>query len=159
MIEDNVMDHWLSIGGAARVAARRNTVRDATGDIGFIGLEVIGQDLVVADNLVDGGQQIGISVSNDAHNQRQYCAYNTVRNMVQWGAQLQGDKAGARMLYYYRNKFLAMQRGNKAAIYPGADGRGFRFNGNCQDVTLRQQRDLRQSGRGDRTRRQRPGPD
>ena len=40
------------------------------------------------------------------------------------------------MLYYYKNKFVATQRGNQAAIYPGADGRGFRFNGNCQQVTL-----------------------
>jgi len=35
-----------------------------------------------------------------------------------------------------KNKFLATQRGNPAAIYPGADGRGLRFNGNCQQVTL-----------------------
>lgn len=47
-----------------------------------------------------------------------------------------GDQTSARMLYYYKNKFLAMQRGNSAAIYPGADGRGFRFNANCQQVTL-----------------------
>jgi PKD repeat protein len=31
---------------------------------------------------------------------------------------------------------LTTLRGNPAAIYPGADGRGFRFNGNCQAVTL-----------------------
>lgn len=135
-IEDNSVDHWLSIGGGRWVAARRNTVRDSSGGIGFIGLEVIAQDVVVTDNLVDGGQQIGVSMSNNASNQWQYCAYNTVRNMVQWGAQLQGDKTGARMLYYYKNKFLTAQRGNPAAIYPGADGRGFRFNGNCQQVTL-----------------------
>jgi len=86
--------------------------------------------------VVDGGQQIGISVSNDAYNQRQFCGYNTIRKMIQWGAQLQGDRTGARMLYFYRNKFLEMQRGNLAAIYRGADGRGFRFNGNCRQVTL-----------------------
>ena len=136
VIEDNQVDHWLSIGGASQVAARRNIIRPPAGDIAFIGLELIGQDLVVTDNVVDGGQQIGVSVSNNASNQWQYCAYNTIQNMVQWGAQLQGDQTGARMLYFYRNKFMAMQRGNPAAIYPGADGRGFRFNGNCQQVTL-----------------------
>jgi hypothetical protein len=136
VIEDNRIDHWLSLSGCSRVAARRNTVSDTSGDIGFIGLEVIAQDVVVTDNLVDGGQQIGVSVSNDAHNERQYCGHNVIRNMVQWGAQLQGDHTGARMLYYYKNQFLTMQRGNPAAIYPGADGRGFRFNGNCRQVTL-----------------------
>jgi hypothetical protein len=130
VMEDNQVDHWLSIGGGRWVAARRNSVCDTSGDIAFIGIEVIAQDVVVTDNLVEGGQQIGVSVSNNASNQWQYCAYNTIRNMVQWGAQLQGDQAGARMLYFYKNKFLATQRGNPAAIYPGADGRGFRFNGN-----------------------------
>jgi len=137
VIEDNAVDHWLSIGGAASVAARRNTVRPRDGGyFAFIGLEVIGQDVVVTDNLVDGGEQIGLSTSNDAGNTRQFCAYNTVRGMIQWAVQIQGDKAGAGLLYYYRNKFLATQRGNPAAIYPGADGRGFRFNGNCRNVTL-----------------------
>ena len=136
VMEDNQVDHWLSIGGGRWVAARHNTVRDTSGDLAFLGIEVIAQDVVVTDNLVEGGQQIGVSVSNNASNQWQYCAYNTIRNMVQWGAQLQGDEAGARMLYFYKNKFLATQRGNPAAIYPGADGRGFRFNGNCQQVTL-----------------------
>ena len=74
VIEDNAVDHWLSVGGAARVAVRRNTIRDKTGDVGFLGLEIIGQDIVASDNLVDDGQQIGISVSNDCHNQYQYCA-------------------------------------------------------------------------------------
>jgi len=136
VIEDNTIDHWLSVGGAARVAVRRNTISEKSGDVGFLGLELIGQDVVATDNLVDDGQQIGISVSNDAHNEYQYCAHNTVRNMVQWAVQVQGDKAGARMLYYYKNAFLITQRGNPAAIYPHAAGRGFRFNGNCHFVTL-----------------------
>ncbi len=135
VLEDNQVDHWLSIWGRW-VAVRRNTVRETSGDISFIGIEVGGQDVVVTDNLVDGGQQIGVSVSNNASNQWQYCGYNVIRNMVQWGAQLQGDQAGARMLYFFKNKFLSTQRGNPAAIYPGTDGRGFRFNGNCQQVTL-----------------------
>ena len=148
VIEDNHLDHWLSISGCSQVAARRNTISDTSGDIGFLGLEVIARDVVVTGNRVDGGQQIGISVSNDAYNQRQYCAHNLVQNMVQWGAQLQGDKTGARMLYYYQNQFLTTQRGNPAAIYPGADGRGFRFNGNCQQVTLDSNEISRNSAEG-----------
>lgn len=136
VIEDNLIDHWLSLGGVRRAAARRNTIRAPAADVAYIGLEMIGQDLVVTDNRVEGAQQIGVSVSNNASNQWHYCAYNTIQDMVQWGAQLQGDQDGARMLYYYKNKFLTTQRGNSAAIYPGADGRGFRFNGNCQGVTL-----------------------
>jgi len=136
VIEDNTVDHWLSVGGAARVAVRRNTIGEKSGDVGFLGLELIGQDIVATDNLIDDGQQIGISVSNDMHNEYQYCAYNTVRNMLQWAVQVQGDKAGARMLYYYKNAFLTTQRGNPAAIYPHIAGRGFRFNGNCHFVML-----------------------
>jgi hypothetical protein len=136
VIEDNRIDHWLSISGTSHVAARRNSISGPPGDVAFIGLELIGQDIVATDNLVEGSQQIGVSVSNNASNQWHYCAYNTIRNVIQWGAQLQGDNTGARMLYYYRNKFLSTQRGNPAAIYPGADGRGFRFNGNCQQITL-----------------------
>jgi hypothetical protein len=148
VIEDNHLDHWLSLSGCSQVAARRNTISDTTGDIGFLGLEVIARDVVVTDNRVDGGQQIGISVSNDAYNQRQYCAHNLVQNMVQWGVQLQGDKTGARMLYFFKNQFLTTQRGNPAAIYPGADGRGFRFNGNCQQVTLDSNEISRNSAEG-----------
>ena len=48
VIEDNTLDHWLSVGGAARVAVRRNTVSDKTGDVGFLGLELIGQDVVAS---------------------------------------------------------------------------------------------------------------
>jgi hypothetical protein len=98
VIEDNYIDHWLSLGGVKRAAARRNTISAPAMDIAFIGLEMIGQDLVVTDNRVEGAQQIGVSVSNNASNQWHYCAYNIIRNMVQWGAQLQGDKDGARML-------------------------------------------------------------
>lgn len=136
VIEDNRVDHWLSIGGASQVGARRNIISPPAGDIAFIGIEMIGQDLVVTDNLVDGGEQIGVSISNNASNQWHYCAHNTIQNIIQWGSQVQGDKTGARMLYFYANKFLSTQRGNPKAIYPRADGRGFRFNGNCQQVTL-----------------------
>ena len=136
VIEDNRIDHWLSISGTTHAAARRNTISAPPEDIGFIGLELIGQDIVATDNLIEGAQQIGVSVSNNASNRWHYCAYNTIRNVIQWGAQLQGDKTGARMFYYYKNRFLNTQRGNPAAIYPGADGRGFRFNGNCRQVTL-----------------------
>ena len=59
VMEDNQVDHWLSIGGGRWVAARHNNVRETPGDIAFIGIEVIGQNVVVTDNVVEGGQQIG----------------------------------------------------------------------------------------------------
>ena len=100
VIEDNAVDHWLSVGGAARVAVRRNTIRETSGDVGFLGLELIGQDIVATDNLVDGGQQIGISVSNDAHNEYQYCAQHGAEHgpMGRSGARRQGRRTDALLL-------------------------------------------------------------
>src|SRR5512133_2557605 len=45
VIEDNRLDHWLSIGGASQVAARRNIITAPAADVAFIGLELIGQNL------------------------------------------------------------------------------------------------------------------
>ena len=136
VIEDNTIDHWLSVGGAARVAVRRNTISEKSGDVGFLGLELIGQDVVATDNLVDDGQQIGISVSNDAHNEYQYSPITRCGTWCNGPSRCKATRPRARMLYYYKNTFLTAQRGNPAAIYPNAAGRGFRFNGNCHFVTL-----------------------
>src|SRR5208337_3766931 len=53
VIEDNRIDHWLSIGGSDYCAVRRNVVSDKSGVVKFIGIEGIGAHCVYTDNLVD----------------------------------------------------------------------------------------------------------
>ena len=105
VIEDNQMDHWLSIGGSDSCAVRRNVVSDKTGIVKFIGIEGIGANCVYTDNLVDDGQQIGFSVSNINRKDHAYWGYNTVRNCIQWAAQFQGETSGIALHYFYRCKF------------------------------------------------------
>ena len=136
IIEDNNIDHWLSLDSSSTSAVRRNTVRDlAETIISFIGLESVGStDVVFTDNTVDHGQLIGISMSNDPAKNYGLWAYNTVQFMAMWGAQIQGDANGARYQYFYKNKFLNTVKNHPAAPYPG--GHGFRFNGNTFYLTL-----------------------
>ncbi|MFD0672701.1 discoidin domain-containing protein [Cohnella sp. GCM10027633] len=137
IIEDNVVDHWISLDGADYTAVRRNTVRDTSGTIKFLGLEAAStSNNVFTDNTVDSGQQVGISISNDGDKQHNYWAYNTVQNMVQWGAQVQGDTGNANYQYFYNNTFQNTQNSNPNATYPDNDGHGFRFNGNTTYFTL-----------------------
>jgi hypothetical protein len=134
LIEDNHLDHWLSISGSSYAAGRRNTVSDPKGTIiGFIGLEMVyGTNCLFTDNLVDGGQQIGISVSGGPVNYI-YWGYNTIQNMVQWAVQDQGPSYAH---YFYGNKFLHTQTGNPNAIYPTDEGDAFRMNTICNNITL-----------------------
>ncbi|MBA2480270.1 MAG: right-handed parallel beta-helix repeat-containing protein [Planctomycetes bacterium] len=121
LIEDNRIDHWLSLDSSDFSALRRNTVADPTG-WGFLGLEVIAQDVVVVDNLVDGGQDIGISISNHAANKHMFFGSNTVRGMRAFGAQMYAEGDGISRLYFYKNRILDTQ---VTAMYTG---RGFLFN-------------------------------
>jgi len=137
VIEDNTVDHWISVDESDYTAVRRNTVRDTSGTIKFLGMEAAATSYnVFTDNTVDSGAQIGISVSNDGPKQYNYWAYNTVKNMVQWGAQIQGDVGNANYQYFYNNVFENTQSTNPNAIYPDNDGNGFRVNGNATYITL-----------------------
>jgi len=136
LIEDNSMDHWLSMYASDSCAVRRNTVRDTGEAMAFIGIEVISQDTVVTDNVIDHGQYLGFSVSGTHRNWHQYYAYNTVQYMGEWGVQLQGEGPdGAKYLYFYKNKFINTVQ-DPTAPYQGAQGRGFRFNGHTYSTTL-----------------------
>jgi hypothetical protein len=135
-IEDNSIDHWLSISESDNCAIRRNTVQDTEGEPAFIGIEVISQDTVVTDNIVDHGQYLGLSISGAHRNWHQYYAYNSVQYMNEWGVQLQGEGPdGARYLYFYKNKFINTVQDPRAP-YPGSQGRGFRFNHGTYSTTL-----------------------
>ena len=136
VIEDNHLDHWLSIGGSDWCAARRNVISDKTGAIKAIGIEVIGSYCIVTDNLVDDGQAIGISVSNINAKDCVYYADNIVRRCTQWGAQFQGETTGTSRNYLYRCAFNETTAGRGNPPYPGADGNGFRINGDMTHSVL-----------------------
>lgn len=136
VIEDNRIDHWLSIGGSDYCAARRNTISDASGRYAFCGIEAIGSHLIVTGNLVDSGQKIGLSVSGSQAKEYVYWADNTVRDCNQWGAQFQGEQGGIACHYLYRCIFERMPLAQGPVWYPGDEGHGFRVNGHTRHVTF-----------------------
>ncbi len=136
VIEDNQLDHWLSVGGCDYCAARRNTVSDKSGPVKYIGLEIIGSYCLVTDNIVDDGQQLGISVSDQPQKNYVYWANNTIQNCIQWGAQLQGDSTGIACHYFYRCQFSGTTSDRGQPVYPGDAGHGFRLNGNVKHMVF-----------------------
>jgi hypothetical protein len=136
VIEDNRIDHWLSIGGCDWCAARRNVVSAKDGSFGFIGIEVIGSHCVVTDNTVDDGQVIGLSLSNTPAMHYVYYARNTFRACSQWAAQFQGETGGIAYQYLYRCRFVGTTIGRGKVIYPNDAGHGFRVNGNTRHMTF-----------------------
>ena len=136
VIEDNRIDHWLSIGGSDRCAVRRNVVADSSGTVKFIGIEVIGSDCVIADNVVDDGQLIGLSVSGETRKENVYYARNTFRRCIQWGAQLQGETSGLARHYFHACRFLDQTLGRGEPRYPGDAGHGLRVNDHARGLTF-----------------------
>jgi hypothetical protein len=137
VIEDNHLDHWLSLDGSDYSAVRHNVIRDRSGTFKPCGLELVGSSYcVLTDNTVDDGQETGISVSNQAPRNYVFWGFNTVQRSTQWGAQLQGESGGIAYHYFYRCQFLATSVGRGQPRYPGNDGRGFRTNGNVHHVTF-----------------------
>ena len=136
VIEDNRIDHWLSVGGCDFCALRRNIVDDEGGTTKSYGLEIIGSYCVVTDNEVDHGQGIGISVSAKMPKNYHFYARNTIRACYHWAVQLQGEKGGIAYHYFYRCKFLDTLTGHHAVRYKGYEGHGFRTNGNVNHVVL-----------------------
>jgi len=135
-IEDNRIDHWLSVGGCSFCSARRNVVDDEGGTTKSYGLEIIGSYCVVTDNVVDHGQGIGISVSDKMVKNYHYYANNVIRSCYHWGAQLQGEAGGIAYHYFYRCKFLDTLVGHPSVKYKGAEGNGFRTNGHVKHLVL-----------------------
>jgi len=136
IVEDNRVDHWLSIDGGSQTAVRRNAIGTDDGTLKGYGIEIIARDVVVTDNVVEGGQFIGLSVSNKPVKNNVFWGYNTVRNCLQWGAQLQGEVGGAARHYFYRCAFENMVAGDERARYPKDSGHGFRTNGHCRQMVF-----------------------
>ena len=136
LVEDNVIDHWLSLDGAYLSAVRRNVIGADDGSLKFLGIEIIARDVVVTDNVVKKGQHIGLSVSNTPVKNNVFWGYNTISDCVQWGAQFQGDEGGAAHHYLYRCIFEKTVLGDQRAQYKGDSGHGFRTNGSCRGLVL-----------------------
>jgi len=136
VIEDNEVDHWISVDGGERAAVRRNRVHASDGTLKGCGIEIIARDVVVTDNVVDGGAMTGLSVSNTRVKNNVLWARNTVRDCVQWGAQFQGDSGGIADHYFHDCRFEKTRKGDPRAGHPGADGHGFRTNGNCRGLVF-----------------------
>ncbi len=133
IVEDNLVDHWLSIDESDYVAVRRNMIRDPDGRTKYIGLEHAGGKYgIFTDNVVESGSEIGISISNTAEKKYNYYAFNTIRKMSRWGAQIQGESSGASHLYFYANNF------ENTGVGVAVDGQrhGFRVNGDTHFLTL-----------------------
>jgi hypothetical protein len=96
-----------------------------------------GSDNVFSNNVVDGGAQIGISVSNSGVKERTYWANNTISRANTWGAQIQADSGGVQQMYFYKNTFKETPANPPDPLY-SYQGHGFRFNpnGSIQNVTL-----------------------
>jgi PKD repeat protein len=136
LIEDNVIDHWLSVDASSESAIRRNTISEKSGIYKGHGLELVSaSNCIFTDNVLDDGTAIGISISNDGPKEYVYWGYNTIENSNTWGVQVQGDAGGASYQYFYKNKFINTYQDHPEAWYAN-QGHGFRMNGNCHYITL-----------------------
>ncbi len=118
-----------------RSAIRRNVIGGDDGSVKYLGIEIIARDVIVTDNVVNRGAHIGLSVSNVPVKNNVYWGHNTVRDCIQWGAQLQGEKGGIAHHYFYDCTFEDTVRGDPRARYPDS-GHGFRTNGSSRGLTF-----------------------
>jgi Right handed beta helix region/PKD domain len=137
VVEDNLVDHWISNDGGNNVAIRRNRIGTLDGTLKWAGIEVVGaSNVVVTDNVIAQGAQVGISMSNAVPQDNFYWGYNVVSGCNQWGAQLQGETGGIRRNYFNRCLFQKTLRNSPTAPYPTDSGHGFRFNGNSAQIVF-----------------------
>ncbi|WP_415839979.1 S-layer homology domain-containing protein [Paenibacillus endophyticus] len=136
LVEDNVVDHWLSVVRSEYNAIRRNTIQTAGDTVKGMGLEIMSNHSITTDNLVDGGQQVGMQQSPGTG--YQYWGFNTIQNLVMWGMQLQGEGTGEieQNQYFYKNTFQNTQTGHPSVAYPGYDGYAVRIHGNSRNITF-----------------------
>jgi hypothetical protein len=136
IVEDNHIDHWLSVDSSNNLAVRRNVISDKSGTYKYTGLELVdAHDDVFTDNIVDGGQQLGISISGPNPKQRIYWGHNTIKGASTWGVQIQGETGKASQQYFYKNEFENTARDLPSTLY-APQGHGVRFNGDASDVVF-----------------------
>jgi hypothetical protein len=134
IVEDNLVDTFLSIARCDYTAVRRNVISDKTGRHMTNGLEAASSNNIYTDNIIDDGHTVGLSASWKEN--YQYFGYNTFKSENMWGAQLQGGNTDnlTRTQYFYKCDFTDMTKGEANPPYPGYDGYGFRINGNTEYI-------------------------
>ena len=132
VIEDNIIDHWLSVGGGHYCAIRRNVISDTTGIVKYIGLEVAWENdnHIITDNIVSDGFEQGMTVSNTPPKEYIFWGYNTVQYADNWGIQILGDTGGASYLYFYKNTFEYSRKTDDFS------GQGIFFHDDCNYITF-----------------------
>ena len=137
LIEDNVVEHWISLDKTNDSAIRRNSISsDKVNDWKYAGLELAGgSNNLFTDNQVNKGSKLGISISGDYPKEYVFWGRNTISGMADWGAQLQGSSIGLNYQYFYKNKFSNTYRNHSQSTYKN-QGHGFRVNGNSHHITL-----------------------
>ena len=136
VIEDNHIDHWLSIDNSSGLAVRRNVISDTSGVYKYTGLELVdAHDDIFTDNTVNGGQQLGISISGPNPKTRIFWARNTIKSASTWGIQIQGETGLATEQYFYKNSFQLTLANNPNTLY-APEGHGVRFNGDANHIVF-----------------------
>ena len=146
VIEDNIIDHWLSVGGGHYCAIRRNVISDTSGVIKYIGLEVAWENdnHIITDNLVSYGFEQGMTVSNTPPKEYIFWGYNTIQYAENWGIIIQGETGGANYLYFYKNAFQFSRKTDDFSGY----GSGIRFNDDCDYITFEENQIINNEGAG-----------
>lgn len=137
LIEDNIVEHWISLDKTNYSAIRRNSVRsDKVDDWKYAGLELAGgSNNIFTDNHVSQGTKVGISISINYPKEYVFWGHNNISHAADWGAQLQGDSIGLSYHYFYKNSFSNTYRNHAQSTYDH-QGHGFRVNGNSHQITL-----------------------
>lgn len=137
LIEDNIVEHWISLDKTNDSAIRRNTVHsNKLDDWKYAGLELAGgSNNIFTDNQVSQGTKVGISISIDYPKEYVFWGRNNISHSADWGAQLQGDAIGLSYQYFYQNHFSNTYRNHPQSTYKD-QGHGFRVNGNSHHITL-----------------------
>jgi parallel beta-helix repeat protein len=136
IVEDNKLDHWLSVDSSNNLAVRRNVISDNTGAYKWCGIELVdAHDNVFTDNTVDGGAQIGISESGSGAKERIFWGNNTIKASSTWGIQIQGETGKASKQYFYKNTFTTSVKSGPKTLY-APQGHGVRFNGNANHIVF-----------------------
>lgn len=144
VIEDNIIDHWLSVGGGHYCAIRRNVISDTTGIVKYIGLEVAWENdnHIITDNIVSDGFEQGMTVSNTPPKEYIFWGYNTVQYADNWGIQILGDTGGASYLYFYKNTFEYSRKTDDFS------GQGIFFHDDCNYITFEENEIINNEGAG-----------
>lgn len=137
VVEDNTVDHWISLDKTNYSAVRRNIITsDKLTDWKYAALELAGgTNNVFTDNVVDGGTKTGISISTNYPKEFVFWSRNTIKHAADWGAQLQGESQGLSYQYFYKNEFSNTYRDHTQSTYPD-QGHGFRVNDNSHHIIL-----------------------